>query len=124
MNKEISKIIEKAKKDKEILAVALFGSSVKGDGRDTDICIFLDRKRQNLEMSRKRLEFLSEAGDNIDVQIFQQLPIYIKVRIIKDEKILFCKDMDKLYSLVFETIKEFELFKRSYGDYLNVVENG
>ncbi len=124
MNKEISKIIEKAKKDKEILAVALFGSSVKGDGRDMDICLILDRKYPNIEMSRKRLEFLSETGDNTDVQIFQQLPIYIRVRVIKDGKILHYKNMDKLYELVFEAIKEFELFKRSYGDYLDAVENG
>ena len=57
-NKEILKIIGKAKKDKQVIAVALFGSSLNGKGRDIDICIILDRKYSNLEMSKKRLYFL------------------------------------------------------------------
>lgn len=124
LNKEISKIIQKAKNDKKILAVALFGSSVKGDGRDMDICLVLDRKYPNIEMSRKKLDFLAESEDKTDIQIFQQLPIYIRVSVIKDGEILFCKNLDKLYDLVFEAIKEFELFKRSYETYLNVVKKG
>ena len=123
-DREISKIIQKAKKDKEILAVALFGSQVKGNGRDIDICLILDRKHQNIEMSRKKLDFLAESENRTDIQIFQQLPIYIRIRVIKDGKILFCRNLDKLYELAFETIKEFDLFKRSYETYLNVIENG
>ena len=43
-NKEVQKIINLAKKDKKTIAVALFGSSLKREGRDIDICLFLDRK--------------------------------------------------------------------------------
>ena len=77
---EFTKLIEKAKKDKNIIAVALYGSSLQGKGRDIDICLFLDKKYPNLFMSKKRLKFLSSF--NYDIHIFQQLPIYIRKRIV------------------------------------------
>ena len=124
MEKGIEKTIEMAKKDSEVLAVALFGSHLKGKGRDIDICIFLRKKLTNLEMSKKRLSFLSALSDNFDVNIFQQLPLYIRKRILKEGKILFCKDEDVLYDLAFSTIKEFEFYEKLYNMYLKGIENG
>ena len=124
MEKGIEKTIEIAKKDSEVLAVALFGSHLKGKGRDIDICIFLMKKLTNLEMSKKRLSFLSALSDNFDVNIFQQLPLYIRKRILKEGKILFCKDEDVLYDLAFSTIKEFEFYEKLYNMYLKGIENG
>ncbi len=123
-NKEILKIIGKAKKDKQVIAVALFGSSLNGKGRDIDICIILDRKYSNLEMSKKRLYFLNGLKDIFDVQIFQQLPIYIRIEILKETKVLFCKDEDLLYEVAFDAIKEFGFFKKVYDMYLGRVKNG
>ena len=124
MSYEIKKLIEKAKKDKKAIAVALYGSSLKRKGRDIDICIFLDKKYPNLEMSRKRLEYLKEASDRIDITIFQQLPIYIRARILKECKILLEKNSDLLYEIAFSTIKEFGFFKKLYDMYLQEVKNG
>jgi|SRR3989344_3662381 len=124
MDKNIKKIIEKAKKDNEITAVALFGSSLKGKGRDIDICIFLDKKYSNIQMSKKQLGFLKELDQNIDIQIFQQLPIYIRARIIGGCKILLDKNSDLLYNIAFDTIKEFGFFKKTYENYLREVKNG
>lgn len=120
---QIKKILEEAKKDKQIIAVALFGSSLKGKGRDIDICLFLDKKYSNLEMSKKRLSFLKDVSDKFDVQIFQQLPIYIRIRILKG-KILYSKNEDLLYEIAFDTIKEFDFYKKLYTMYLNEVKNG
>ena len=124
MEKGIEKTIEIAKKDSEVLAVALFGSHLKGKGRDIDICIFLRKKLTNLEMSKKRLSFLSGLSDKFDINIFQQLPLYIRKRILKEGKILFCKDEDVLYDLAFSTIKEFEFYEKLYNMYLKGIENG
>ena len=123
MEKEINEIIKKARKDKDVLAVALFGSSLKGKGRDIDICIFLRKKFGNYEMTRKRLEFLRELPDKFDVNIFQQLPVYIRIRVLKG-KILFVKDEDVLYELAFSTIKEFDSYEKLYNMYLEGIENG
>ena len=124
MDKNIKTIIEKAKKDDKIIAVALFGSSLKRKGKDVDICIFLDKKYSNLEMSKKRLSFLKDAKSNFDIQIFQQLPVYIRIRVIRECKILLDKNSDLLYEIVFGTIKEFGFFKKTYENYLKEVKKG
>ena len=123
IEKDLQLILDKAKKNKEVIAVALFGSSLKTKGRDIDICIFLDKKYSNLEMSKKRLEFLKKSKNGFDIQIFQQLPVYIRIRIIREGKILFCKNEDLLYDIAFSTIKEFDFFKKIYDMYLQGVKN-
>ena len=119
----IKKILDKAEKDKDILAVALFGSSLKRKGRDIDICLFLKDKKSNLEMSRKRLSY-SKFHDKIDIQIFQQLPVYIRIQILKQHKILLNKDISALYNIAFDTIREFGFYKKIYDLYLNNIKNG
>lgn len=121
---EIECLIDKAKKNKKIIAFALFGSSLKGKGRDVDVCVFLDKKLPNKEMSKIRFELLSHCKEGIDIQIFQQLPIYIRSRIMKEGKIIFSKDDNRLYEIAFETINEFNMFKKLYDIYLNKVANG
>ena len=124
MDKNILDVIKQAKTDGKITAVALFGSSLKGKGRDIDICIFMDKKYSNLEMSKKQLDFMKNAKSNFDIQIFQQLPIYIRMRILKEGRILLDKNPEFLYNLAFDTIKEFEFFRKSYEIYLEEVKNG
>jgi len=70
------------------------------------------------------LGFLKELDQNIDIQIFQQLPIYIRARIIGGCKILLDKNSDLLYNIAFDTIKEFGFFKKTYENYLREVKNG
>ena len=124
MDKNILDVIKQAKTDGKITAVALFGSSLKGKGRDIDLCIFLDKKYSNLEMSKKQLDFMKNAKSNFDIQIFQQLPIYIRMRILKEGRILLDKNPEFLYNLAFDTIKEIEFFRKSYEIYLEEVKNG
>jgi hypothetical protein len=120
--KELEKLIEKTEKDRDALAVVLFGSYVRNEGfSDVDVCIVLKPKRfAHLYLSRKRLRY-SIAFPNLDIQIFQQLPLPIKMRILKEGKVMFCKDEDALYDLAFSTIREFELFKPRYLSYLEGV---
>ena len=122
---KINSIIEKAKKDKDVLAVALFGSLARQEQyRDIDICLFLNKKKSNLKMTEKRLKYLSKADKKLDIQIFQQLPLYIRIRILKEGKILLSKNEDFLYELAFQTIKEFESYEKLYKMYLNEIKNG
>ena|SRR3989344_2245042 len=123
-DKEIDKIIEKVRKDEEVIAVALFGSSLKGNGRDIDVCLFLREKRDNLFMSRKKLEYAKEVGDGIDVSIFQQLPVFIRIRILKEGRVLFVRDESLLYEIAFSTIKEFDFYEKIYNMYLGNVKGG
>lgn len=116
MEKEIKKIIEKAKNDKDVIAIILFGSYLKKEKpEDIDVCLILKPKKfTKLFMSKKRLEYLKSLPNNYDIQIFQQLPVFIRIRILKEGKILLNKNYEETFKVALNSIKEFELFKKHY----------
>lgn len=119
----INELVKIAKLDKEILALILFGSITRQENlkdSDVDICIILKSQEYSTKyLSYKKLKYLKEF--NLDIQIFQQLPIYIKKRVMKEGKILFCKDEDEMYKIAFKTMEEFTDFEHIYRDYLKEV---
>lgn len=118
-------IVERARKDGDVLAVLLFGSAARHEvARDIDICIVLMPKSYTvLELSKKKLAY-TQQDPHYDIQIFQQLPIYVRKRIIAEGQILFCRDKNKLYDLAQATLHEFEHFKPHYERYLEGVAYG
>ncbi|MDI6847819.1 MAG: nucleotidyltransferase domain-containing protein [Candidatus Bathyarchaeia archaeon] len=118
MLKELEKIVEKARKDKNVLAVIVFGSHARKESKpfsDVDLCIVLQPKKfDNLFMTNKRLEYLDLVPDKYDIQIFQQLPVFIRTRILRDGKLLLNKDYDTMFRIALNTIKEFDLFRKHY----------
>ncbi len=123
IKEQIQKLIKKAEKDKDILAVIIYGSYARGEGgyRDVDVCLVLDQKAHASAFD-KQLEYSEHR--NIDVNVFQALPLYIQKRILKEGIIRFCKDEGALYDLAIKAVKEFELFKPKYELYLEGVANG
>ena len=122
MLKGLEKISEKARNDEDVLALMSFGSYARGEEfSDIDICVVLKPgKFDPLFLSRKRLEYLADFP-NLDVQVFQQLPLYVRVRVLKEGKILFCRSEGLLYDLSLSTVREFEYFKPIYLSYLEGV---
>jgi predicted nucleotidyltransferase len=122
VEKALRRISEKAKDDKDVLAVMLFGSYARNEEySDIDVCIVLKpAKLESLFLSKKRLEYLA-AFPNLDIQIFQQLPLYVKMRVLRDGKTIFCRNEDLLYDLSFSTVRQFEYFKPRYLSYLEGV---
>jgi len=116
-------LLEHAKGDDQVLAVGLFGSTARDENSkesDIDICLFLKPGPHSpLELSRKKLDY-SKRFD-LDIQIFQQLPLYIQVRILKEGKVLHCADEDALYELAFSAIREFADYEHIYRHYLKEV---
>jgi len=122
IEQRLRKILSKAGKDKGILAVMLFGSYARGGPyRDIDVCLVL-APRPKAKAFDKRLEY-SEYKD-IDISVFQELPIYVRKRVLKEGIVKLCKDEDALYELALKTIREFEFFKPGYELYLEGVANG
>lgn len=121
---EVTRHVEKeALKDKEILAAILFGSFPQEGFSDIDVCIVLyPGKYENLYVSEKKLELMM-ALEDFDVQIFQQLPLYIRIRVLKGT-VIFCRDKKMLYEVAIQTIKEFEDYKKIYDEYLRGVARG
>ena len=88
------------------------------------MCLVLTPERRTAaQMSAKRLQYLQEV--DLDIQVFQQLPLYIRQRVLKDGRVLFVRDEDGLedglYELAFRTIQAFEDFRPRYQAYLNEV---
>lgn len=125
MDKTIHKIIEQTKKDQTVIAIAFFGSYARGEPhRDIDVCLFLKPGEYEPEfLSFKKLEYTPE-NQKYDVQIFQQLPLYIQKRILKEAKIVDCKNENLLYDLYFLTIRNYEHYEPIYEGYLEAVESG
>lgn len=122
-NGHLNKLLSLVKKDKEIVAVLLFGSHARGHARptsDIDVCLVLRNEENSFG---KRIEY-SALSNNIDVQVFQTMPLYIKARVLKEGKVLHCKDEDFLYEIAIDTIKDFEQFKKAYTTYLERLVHG
>jgi hypothetical protein len=123
---ELARLLRRAREDAEVLAVLLFGSAARdeaGPGSDVDVCLVLTaRPRSRMQLAEKRLQYLGDV--DLDVQIFQSLPLYIRSRVLKEGRVLFCRDEDALYETAFATIRTFERFKRTYRAYLEEVERG
>ncbi|MFH1245981.1 MAG: nucleotidyltransferase domain-containing protein [Candidatus Omnitrophota bacterium] len=123
----LEKIKRFSREDKDTLAVFLFGSCARNTSAarsDIDICVVLNQCKawSALELSQKKLEFL-EQFPGIDIQIFQQIPLYIQKRVIKEGRLILCKDEQKLYDLVLRQITIYNDFERGYKGYLAEVEN-
>ena len=118
----IEKFLEGIKKSKyfsKIEFIVLFGSNLSKyhfDDSDIDICIYIQDNKKNLV--KIRLELLKKFDSKLDLQIFNLLPIYVQIEVLKG-KFLYIKDQDKTYEIAYETIEEYEDFLPLYLDYIN-----
>ncbi len=122
----IERLLSQVRQDEEVLAVFLFGSSVRNEKNvlsDIDLCLVLVPRQkpfEPFELFNKRLDYLKIF--NFDIQIFQQLPLYIRRRILKEGKILFVRDEAILYEVAYRTAQAFEDFKPLYLNYLKEIK--
>lgn len=123
--KNVKKVVEAVRKDPGVLALLFYGSAARGENiltSDLDFSLVLPPGRHTaLDLSRKKLEYASMFPGHIS--IFQQLPLYIRQRVLREGKILFCRDADTLYEVAFATIREFADFEPTYLEYLKEVAN-
>jgi hypothetical protein len=119
----LDRLLEKARADPEILAVMLFGSTTRGEQRprsDVDVCLVLvPRPRGSTNLAEKRLEYLQTT--ELDVNIFQALPLYIRRRVLREGRVQYVRNEDALYEVAYRTAQAYEDFKHLYQDYLERV---
>ena len=125
MDPVVERLIQKVKADEAILALVLFGSRARGEETprsDTDLCLLLPpRKDSRDEQMTARMKYFADTSEKVDLRIYQQLPLYIRRRVLKEGEILFCRDLDALYELAYRTAQAFEDFKPIYHHYLEQV---
>ena len=117
MNREINQLVKdfleelgKNEYFSKIEFIILYGSSLglyQLDDSDIDICIYMDDTKNNL--SKTRLKLLKRFDGKLDIQMYQLLPLYVQIEVLKGE-ILYVKDIDKIYEIADETIEEYEEF--------------
>lgn len=104
---EVERLLTRARQDTDVLAVLLFGSAARQEQTprsDIDVCLVLVppgcRERRQINsyerafLSHKRLAYLTDF--DLDLHIFQQLPLYIRRRVLKEGRVLFVRDEDLL----------------------------
>jgi len=94
--------------------IVLYGSVAKRTNRqdsDVDLCVYYDGSARERFSFRKKV--LGSLPSNYDVQIFQDLPIYVKVNVIKGK--LIYGDYDYFFKIARETIREWEDSKHRYA---------
>ncbi len=123
----LRKFMKRVKEDPHVLAVILFGSYARkerGPLSDIDVClVFFEQSVSRTEMMHKRLDYLAEFPQ-LDIQVFQLLPLYIRRKVLKEGKVLYTRDDDALYELAYCTVRAFEDFKHMYYDYLEGITRG
>lgn len=121
---QLDRLLRRAELDHEVIAVLLFGSAARGEAgarSDVDVALVLDStRRTRAQLAEKRLTYLGDV--DLDVQVFQELPLYVRTRVLRDARVLFCRNEEALYEVAFATIRTFERFKRTYRAYLDEVE--
>ncbi len=122
----VARLVARATKDPEVLAVLLFGSRARGDASpnaDFDVCLVLGATpRSDLDRAEKRLEYLAE-GD-LDVAVFQSLPLHIRSRVLKEGTVLYARDEEALYAVAIRTARAWEGFRHIHRQYLDEVLRG
>lgn len=73
-------------------------------------------------MTDTAIRYSGSLPNKYDLSVFQKLPLYIRQRVLKDGKILLCKNTPLLYDIAFQTIKEFNLYEKGYRLYLEELE--
>ena len=76
-----------------VLAVLIFGSSVKEEGRDIDVCIVAKSDPKKILKD----VFSNVDPSKYDVWVFEELPLYMKMEVIENHEIVYCKDELELY---------------------------
>jgi predicted nucleotidyltransferase len=109
----IERVIERIREigGDRITFIALYGSVTKN--RDTplsdiDLAVFYEGSKE--ERFEFRMSVLGRIGDEFDVQIFQDLPLYIQKEVISYGKLLYYKEYDAVFDIYMNVIKNFDDF--------------
>jgi len=94
--------------NRKVVAVYLFGSVVNGKNgplSDVDVCVI-----GNGFTWEERFKIMGEFSDGYDVSFFDDMPIWIKMRVLKGVPVIV-RDRDMLYDISFSALAEYEDFK-------------
>jgi len=122
MDLKINKVKAFLKEQEHVKVAYLFGSRAEGKAgplSDFDIAILLDRHRDKREIFDYRLKLLNDLSfilktRKLDVVIMNNAPLLLNYNIIKEGRVLYCRD--ELERVRFETYVLSRYLDRKYYD--------
>lgn len=118
----IEEVIHKAENDNRVVGVVLYGSAVKNSNyHDIDVCLI---PNNNTNFSELFKDYLYSTKEIIDIRIFDELPLYIQVRVMKEGILILQKDYDKIFQKYLQTINNWRYFEPHLHTYLEAVKYG
>ncbi|MEO0224181.1 MAG: nucleotidyltransferase domain-containing protein [candidate division WOR-3 bacterium] len=108
----LDKILRKIKKNKNVVAIYLFGSYAKKESNplsDIDICVILKNPNEKDEY-----EIGSMYSQKLDLVLFHRLPLHIQFEVFKFGKELYVKDEEILSEIKFKVLRDFHERVRSF----------
>lgn len=121
MRKKIDLFLEKLKEMPDfskVRFVFLYGSYSNGKKNkfsDIDIAIYYEGNESGRFKFRKKI--LGKISNDFDIHIFQDLPLFIRMNVLKG-KLIYFDDEGFVYEEAYKTIKRFENIKEYYEDYI------
>ena len=85
----------------DVLAILIYGSVAKGkenERSDIDICIVAPGVKSD-DLYTKLLPLMKE---NYDIKIFEDMPLFLKMEVIKNHKIVYAKNVYQLYEYFYK----------------------
>lgn len=116
---KIKKKILDLDKQKKIKFIMLFGSVRDGTSTplsDIDLAIYYDGNRSERFAFRKLIS--GSLPDEVDVQIFQDLPTILQKEVLKGV-LLYNKNYEFTVNESMKVIREFNRFEKYYNQYLD-----
>jgi predicted nucleotidyltransferase len=92
-------VIDELAAREEVIAIILSGSVARGQTReisDIDICVMTKKGAPE----PVKMDLLSYGSEKTDVSLFYDLPITIRFRVIREGKLLFCRDTPGLHAIM------------------------
>lgn len=109
----LKKYFEFLEKDEDIHSILLFGSHAKNlqtKRSDMDICIVAPKcKTVKCQATLLRRIWRKINAEKYDVRIFEELPLYIKMDVIKNHRVVSTKNLPELYYYLY-------LFRKLWQD--------
>ena len=110
---ELDRIVDKIVKvgGKRVVFILLFGSQARGDARpdsDIDLAVYYDGNKK--ERFQFRIRASGELPPNVDLHIFQDLPLYVIHQAIREGKLIYVGNREKTMSVLLKTSREAEDF--------------
>ncbi len=104
---DFDKTIEEIKKHEKVVAIIIFGSSVKCKGEskplsDIDIAVIVRDPDREIEA-----EVGSMSSDRLDVVLFHRLPLHIQFEVLKFGREEFVRDGEYLLNIKREVLKDY-----------------